>query len=116
VIEFNQQHLKKAEQYFQHALRLDPDLASSRYQLARVYQSEGEYAKALAEIDVTKKLEAGNASVIYLRGQILQHLGRTEEARAEMREAAQISNSARQKRQQELDTGVPDPELMQSSQ
>ena len=79
-----------------------------------MYQNEGEYAKALAEIDVTKNLEAGNASVIYLRGQILQHLGRTAEARAEMREAAQISNSARQKRQQELETGVPDPELMQS--
>ena len=114
LIEFNQQHLKEAEQYFRHALRLDPDLTSSRYQLARVYHSEGEYAKALAEIDITKKLESGNASVRYLRGQILQHLGRTEEARAEMREAAQISNSARQKRQQELENGVPDPELMQS--
>jgi tetratricopeptide (TPR) repeat protein len=95
-------------------LRIDPNLASSRYQLARVFQNEGEYAKALAEADATLKLQPDNASVHYLRGQILQHLNRTEEARAEMQKAAGISNQARAKREQELENS--DPDLRQTTE
>ncbi len=113
IIEANQQHGKQAEQYFKQALRLDPDLASSRYQLARVYQSEGEYAKALSEIDIAARLQPQNTSVHYLRGQILQHLRRTQEAGAEMQKATQISNDARNRRQQELESPAENPELMQ---
>ena len=111
VIEADQQHLKPAEGYFTHALRLEPDLASSRYQLARVYQGEAEYAKALLEADAALKLEPQNSSVHYLRGQILQHLGRADEAKQEMRKASEIANEARNKRQRELEN--PEPDLRQ---
>jgi len=114
LIEADRQHLKPAEQYFAHALRIDPNLGSARYQLARVYQSEGEYTKALIQADTTAKLQPGNASVHYLRGQILQHLKRTDEAKAEMQKAAEISNQARTKRQQELES--PDPDLRQQTE
>jgi tetratricopeptide (TPR) repeat protein len=114
-IESHQQHTKTAEEYFRHALSLDPKLASSQYQLARVYQQEGNSAKAL-EADALLELVPDNSSAHYLRGQILQRLGRTDEAKAEMRRATEISNAARNKRQQELEGGVPDPELMQQSQ
>jgi tetratricopeptide (TPR) repeat protein len=50
VIAFQQQQAKEAEQYFRHALRFDPKLASSEYQLARVYQQAGKSAKALSEL------------------------------------------------------------------
>jgi len=113
IIEANQQRARQAEQYFKQALRLDPDLASSRYQLARVYQSEGEYAKALSEIDIAARLQPQNTSIHYLRGQILQHLRRMQEARAEMQKATQISNDARNRRQQELESPAENPELMQ---
>jgi hypothetical protein len=43
----------------------------------------------------------------------LQKLGRTEQAKAEMRQATEIANAARNKRQQELEGGEKDPELMQ---
>jgi Tfp pilus assembly protein PilF len=108
------QHEKQAEQYFRKALQLDPNLSSSHYQLARVLGDQGEYARALVQIDKTMQLEPRNSSVHYLRGQILQHLGRKDGARAEMREASQISNAARSSRQQELENPVPNPELMQS--
>jgi Flp pilus assembly protein TadD len=65
------------------------------------------------QIDKTMQLEPRNSSVHYLRGQILQHLGRKDEARAEMREASRISNAARSTRQQELESPVPNPELLQ---
>jgi Flp pilus assembly protein TadD len=57
-----------------------------------------------------------NSSAHYLRGQILQQLGRTDEAKAEMRRATEISNAARNQRQQELEGGVKDPELMQQGE
>jgi tetratricopeptide (TPR) repeat protein len=109
----NAQHPKRAEEYFIKALRLEAGLSSSRYQLARVLADQGEYARALVQIDKTMRLEPRNSSVHYLRGQILQHLGRKDEARAEMREASQISNVARSTRQQELENPVANPELMQ---
>jgi tetratricopeptide (TPR) repeat protein len=93
-------------------LRIDPNLASSRYQLARVLQNEAEYAKALSQADAALKLQPDNASIHYLRGQILQHLGRTEEAKGEMQKAAGISNQARAQREKELEN--PDPDLRQS--
>jgi Flp pilus assembly protein TadD len=75
-------------------------------------QNEAEYAKALSEADLALKLQPDNASVHYLRGQILQHLNRREEAKAEMQKAAGISKEARDKREKELEN--PDPDLRQS--
>ena len=99
------------------ALRLDPGLGSAHYQLARVYQREGKYAQALAEIDAAAKIDPGNSSVHYLRGQLLQRLGRTQEARAEMEATTRVMNEQRDKRQKELYGGpAPNPELTQEPQ
>ena len=106
-----------AEKSLRHALRLDPGLGSSRYQLARVYQSEGKYAQALSEIDAAKKIDPGNSSVHYLRGQLLQRLGRNQEARVEMEATTRLMNEQRGIRQKELYGGpTPSPELTQEPQ
>ncbi len=98
-------------------MRLDPSLASSRYQLAQIYQHEGKYAQALAEIDAALKLDPASSSVHYLRGQLLQRLGRTQEARAEMDATTKMMNQQRDKRQKELYGGpAPNPELTQEPQ
>ena len=95
-------------------MRLDPGLASSRYQLAQVYQRQGKYVQALAEIDAAAKLDPGNSSIHYLRGQLLQRLGRTQEARAEMEATTRMMNEQRDKRQKELyGSPAPNPELTQ---
>src|SRR5207244_11913149 len=43
MINYLQQRDQEAEKNFRKALRLDPTLASSHYQLARVYQLEGKF-------------------------------------------------------------------------
>jgi tetratricopeptide (TPR) repeat protein len=102
---------------FRKALRLDPQLASSHFQLARVYQRQSKYPAALTEIDATLKLDPEGASIHYLRGQVLQHLGRAQEAKAEMQTFTQMSNAARDKRHHELEAGpMPNPELTQEPQ
>ncbi len=102
---------------FRKALRLDAKLSSSDFQLARVCLREQKYKEALAAIDVAKKLSPESESVYYVRGQILQHLGRTQEARAEMQKFTEMSNASREKRHQELEPGpVPDTELTREPQ
>src|SRR6202040_1404401 len=51
LVESLQGNNQAAERYLRKALRLDPHLGSSRYQLARVYQNQGKYQQALIEID-----------------------------------------------------------------
>jgi Tfp pilus assembly protein PilF len=97
-------------------LQLDPHLVSSRFQLARVYQREGKHALALSEIDAAAKADPDNASVHYVRGQVLKSLGRTQEAQSEMATFSRISNSALAKRRNELDPNslpgpAPNPEI-----
>ena len=102
----------EAEKMFRKALQLDAKLSSSDFQLARVCLREQKYKEALAAIEVAKKLSPESESVHYVRGQILQRLGRTQEAKAEMQKFTEKSNASREKRHRELESSpVPDPEL-----
>jgi tetratricopeptide (TPR) repeat protein len=113
-VHYLQQQDQAAEKAFRKALRLDPQLASSRFQLARVYEREKKYGEALTEADAALKLDPDSPGIHYLRGQVLQHLGRAQDAKAEMRTFTQLSNAAREKRHQELESGpMPNPELTQ---
>jgi tetratricopeptide (TPR) repeat protein len=117
LVFYLQQQDEDAEKMFRKALRLDPKLSSSDFQLARVYLREQKFKEALAAIDVAKKLSPESESVYYVHGQILQRLGRTQEAKKEMEKFTTMSNASREKRHQELESGpVPDPELAQEPQ
>ena len=117
MINYLQQQDREAENNLRKALRLDPTLASSHYQLARVYQREGRFNQALAEIEAAGKLDQTSSSIHYLRGQLLQKLGRTQEAKAEMETTTRMMNEQRSKRQKELySSPLPNPELKQEPQ
>jgi tetratricopeptide (TPR) repeat protein len=112
-----QQQDQEAEKMFRKALHLDSQLASSHFQLARVYQRENRYAEALTEVDAALKLDPDSPGIHYLRGQVLQRMGRVQEAKAEMQTFTEMSNAAREKRHQELESGpMPNPELTQEPQ
>jgi Tfp pilus assembly protein PilF len=64
MINYLQQQDLAAEKNLRKALRLDPTLASSHYQLARVYQREGKFKEALAEIDAAGSTRKVRASII----------------------------------------------------
>ena len=69
-----------AEKWFRDALKRDQRLATSHYGLARVYRKEGRDKESLVELDRTLELDPKSGSVYLLRGQVLQELGRTQEA------------------------------------
>lgn len=101
---------KNAEKSYREALRRDPRLTNSLLGLAKFYQRGHNYAAALAETDAALKLDPARTDAHYIRGQVLLHLGRKEEAKKEI--AAAGSRGEKPPNAER----VPSPELLQDSQ
>jgi tetratricopeptide (TPR) repeat protein len=99
---------KNAESSYREALRLDPRLVNSRLGLARIYQRQQKYSRAIEQLDVALKVDPARTEVHYVRGQVLLHLGRKDEAKKEMEAAAH--------HEEKQPSNVPSPELLQDSQ
>jgi tetratricopeptide (TPR) repeat protein len=103
-----------AEMNYREALRRDPRLLNSYVGLAKAYQRQEKYQRALSAIDSAGKLDPGRADIHYVRGQVLIHLGRKEEGKKELEAAVRIENERRAERQKQVESGpVPAPELLQ---
>jgi tetratricopeptide (TPR) repeat protein len=100
---------KNAEKSYREALALDSRLANSHLGLARIYQRQQKYAAALAEADAALKADPARTDAHYIRGQLLLHLGRKEEAKKEMTAAAGVGERPGA-------AAVPSPELLQDQQ
>jgi tetratricopeptide (TPR) repeat protein len=99
-----------AEKNYREAIRRDSRLVSPHLGLARIYQRQRKYAAGLAEVDAALKIDPERTDAHYVRGQLLLHLGRKEEAKKEMAAAAGSTGD----RQGQAETGaVPSPELLQ---
>jgi len=101
----------RAEKSYREALRRDPKLVNSIVGLAKIYQRQNKYARALAELDEAAKIDDDRVDVHYMRGQLLNRLGRTEEGKKELLIAVRMK--AKQEQQTAI---VPSPELLQDPQ
>jgi Flp pilus assembly protein TadD len=87
-------------------------MQTSHLGLAKVYQRQEQYEKALSELAVAGKLDPSSARIHYLRGQILLKMGRKEEGKKELDASVAMSSAHRDQRQKELEGGgIPNPEL-----
>ena len=108
---------KSAEKSYRDALRRDSRLVNSYLGLAKIYQRQEKLAQALVEINAAEKLDPARTDVHYVRGQILLHMGRKEEAKRELEASVRIDNEHRSAREKQMETGtVPSPELLQDPQ
>ncbi len=102
----------EAAKNYRSALKLDPQLISSHMGLAKIEEHRRHYAAALSELDQVIRLDSGNASAHYLRGQVLMRMGREKEGREEYAAATRIMNQQPEARHKELEgETVPSPEL-----
>ena len=62
--------------------------------LAKIYQRQQQYEKALAELQVAAKLDPDSSRLHYLRGQILLRMGRKTEGKKEIDLSVQMSSAA----------------------
>jgi tetratricopeptide (TPR) repeat protein len=107
----------EAETNYRHALRLEGQMLNPHLGLAKVYQRQMKYDKALAELEVAGKLDPESSRIHYLRGQILLRQGRTAEAKKELDTSVRMSSARRDQRQKELEGGtIPSPELTRETQ
>ena len=92
-------------------------MISSRLGLAKLYQRQGKFAQALAELNLAAKMDPNAYTIRYLRGQVLLRLGRTKEGREELDAATRMLNASRTERQKQLGSEpLPNPELTREPQ
>lgn len=106
---------ENAARSYRAALRRDPRLVNSHLGLARLAERNQKYAAALTEIDAAAKIDPARTDVHYIRGRVLLHLGRKEEAKKELALAASKSSESPSEPQKQAGT-VPSPELLQEPQ
>lgn len=93
-----------------------PDHCHPPSSLAKLYQEQGKPDQALHAIDEAVKLAPKSERVHFLRGQILQRLGRTDEAEAEFAIPKKLMNEGlKEEREKMEDWTVPVPELTQQA-
>jgi tetratricopeptide (TPR) repeat protein len=102
----------EAAKNYRNALKLDPQRINSHMGLAKIEEQRRHYAAALSELDQVIRLDSGNASARYLRGQVLTRMGREKDGREELASATKMLNEQRAARHKELEgETVPSPEL-----
>jgi tetratricopeptide (TPR) repeat protein len=106
---------RNAEKNYREALRRNPRLVNSHLGLARIYQRQEKYSAALAEADAAGRLDSARTDVHYIRGQLLLRLGRKQEAKKELAEAA-VADNQRSAGPEKHVAPVPSPELLQEPQ
>ena len=80
--------------------------------MAKIYQKQGKYEEALKAVGETLKVVPGSDKAHYLRGQLLQKLGRKEEASAEFASAKKLMDAdLDQDREKWSDKAISSPEL-----
>jgi TolB-like protein/tetratricopeptide (TPR) repeat protein len=80
----------KARMEAQEAVRLDPNLASAHFVLARLSLSDFDWTTVAAETERASSLDPNNADGYYFRGILVRIHGRTEESIPLFRQAATI--------------------------
>ena len=116
-VESTLQNEDEAAKNYRQALKLNPRLVASHMGLAKIEERRRNYRVALAELDEVIRLDQGNASARYLRGQVLVRMGREKEGRTELATATKMLNQQRAARQKELEgEPAPSPELAREPQ
>jgi tetratricopeptide (TPR) repeat protein len=99
---------------FHKAIEKDAKSGDAWFGLARSYLRQKKYAEALQAIDKAKKLAPENQRVHFIRGQVLQRLGRKDEAQAEFEVAKKLMDKGFNEDREKLEEMyVPSPELTQ---
>jgi tetratricopeptide (TPR) repeat protein len=92
---------EKAEASFRKAIEHNRELVNSYFGLAKLYRDAARYQEALGMLDHAEALAPQSASVHYMRGQVLNHLGQRSQARQEFDTASKLLKSFNDRLQQD---------------
>jgi tetratricopeptide (TPR) repeat protein len=92
---------EKAEASFRQAIEHNRELVNSYFGLAKLYRDASRYQEALEMLDRAEALAPQSASVHYMRGQVLNHLGQRAQSRQEFDTASKLLKSFNDRLQQD---------------
>ncbi len=92
---------EKAEASFRKAIEHNRELVNSYFGLAKLYRDAARYQEALEMLDHAETLAPHSASVHYMRGQVLNHLGQRVQSRQEFDTASKLLKSFNDRLQQD---------------
>lgn len=103
-----------SEKAFQQTLKLDPHRPGAWFGLAKIYNDQKNYPAALNALEEALKTVPNSEKVHFVRAQVLQKMGRKEEAQAEFALSKKLMDQSLSKdREQMEELLVPNPELKQ---
>jgi tetratricopeptide (TPR) repeat protein len=92
---------EKAETSFRNAIEHNRELVNSYFGLAKLYRDAARYQEALEMLDHAEALAPQSASVHYMRGQVLNHLGQRAQSQQEFDTASKLLKSFNDRLQQD---------------
>jgi len=99
---------------FREALKLEPHRPGAWFGLAKIYNDQANYPAALHALDEALKASPDSEKVHFVRGQVLQRMGRKDEAKAEFALGKKLMDQKLSKDREDLqELLVPNPELKQ---
>jgi tetratricopeptide (TPR) repeat protein len=105
----------KAEASFRKAIELNQELVNSYFGLAKLYRNAASYPEALEMLDHAEALVPQSASVHYMRGQVLNHLGQRDQSRQEFDTASKLLKSFNDRLRQDP-SGDPSADAQSAAQ
>ncbi len=94
---------QKGRAYLRKATSMRAGYADPYYQLARILHRDEEFAAALEQVELANQLLPNHESIRFLKGRILQSMGRRDEAREEFEAVREIKAQSIQKARQRVD-------------
>lgn len=102
----------EAEQAFLEAIKREPRLPTALVELAKIHQKHGNLQAAGHEAELAVRLAPKNQNAHFIRGQVLQRLGRGNDAKAEFMEARKLMAAGVERDRTLVDKGATaEPEL-----
>lgn len=82
----------RSKEELEQAAARAPDDVKSRVALARIYDDEGRYSEALAQLEAAAKLQPRSAEPLFVWGLVLFHQGQSERAIAKLKQARDLDS------------------------
>ena len=108
------QRQEESANAFREALRLEPHRSGAWFGLGKIYNEQGNFLEALKALDEALKTAPDSYNVHLVRAQVLQRLGRQEEAKREFAGAKKLLDAKVDRDREDLNKAVPSPELKET--